>query len=119
MITVVDTSIWIDHFSGRDPSIRERLLAPGMFVHDFIVGELVLGSIPRGVPVPEEVQVMGRVPTLQHDQVMEFVLKHRLQGTGIGWPDAHILASTATRTARLWTRDRSLLAAAARAGVPA
>src|SRR2546421_1946151 len=101
-MVVIDTSVWIDHLSGRDRSIRQRLLAPGVLIHDFILGELILGSIPRGAAVPEEITSVGRVPTLPHEQVVSFVLHHRLQGSGIGWVDAHVLASVAAAKARLW-----------------
>lgn len=118
MIVVADTSVWVAHFSGRDLTIRERLLVPGVVVHDFIVGELVLGVLPRSPRVPEEIEAMGRVPALPHKVVLDFVIHYRLQGMDIGWVDAHVLASTAAAQARLWTLDKALAAAAARAGVP-
>jgi predicted nucleic acid-binding protein len=119
MIVVVDTSVWVAHFSGRDPTIGHRLLASAVMVHDFTVGELVLGVLPRSRRVPEEIGAMGRVPALPHSVVLEFVIQHRLQEMGIGWVDAHVLASTASAGARLWTLDKAFAAAAVRAGVPA
>ncbi|MGA2327014.1 MAG: hypothetical protein ABSH05_12090 [Bryobacteraceae bacterium] len=38
---------------------------------------------------------------------------HRLWGKGIGWIDAHLLASAPLSKCALWTHDRRLRAAAA------
>ncbi len=40
-------------------------------------------------------------------------------GRGIGWGDAHLLASTLMAGAQLWTFDRSLAAVALSLGVSA
>jgi predicted nucleic acid-binding protein len=49
---------------------------------------------------------------------MDLVERERLYSTGIGFVDAHLLASTLlTPRARLWTRDRRLHEAAERLDV--
>jgi hypothetical protein len=45
---------------------------------------------------------------------MEFVERHRLEGTGIGWVDLHLLVSAALGRAGVWTLDRRLSVAAQR-----
>ena len=50
------------------------------------------------------------------NQVMQFIQSHRLIGQGLGWIDVHLLAS-AIETARLWSKDRGLVAAADRLGI--
>jgi hypothetical protein len=40
--------------------------------------------------------------------VLAFVERHRLMSRGIGWVDAHLLASTALARSSLWSRDRRL-----------
>ncbi len=43
------------------------------------------------------------------DEVVFFIERHALMGKGIGYEDAHLLASlTLDGTSRLWTRDRRL-----------
>jgi len=44
---------------------------------------------------------------------VEFVQGRQLQGRGIGWVDAHLLASTLVERGRLWTADASLADVAA------
>jgi hypothetical protein len=52
-----------------------------------------------------------------HDEVVEFVEARGLQGRGIGWIDAHLLASTVVERCTLWTVDASLAVLAAELGV--
>ena len=48
------------------------------------------------------------------EEVLQFIENHRLMGKGIGYVDAHLLASvTLTDGAQLWTRDKRLGAIAA------
>ena len=50
---------------------------------------------------------------------MEFVESHGLAGRGIGWVDAHLLASARLGGIGLWTLDARLAAAARALHVPA
>ena len=51
-------------------------------------------------------------------ETLLFIEKRALMGRGIGYIDAHLLASvTLTENARLWTRDKRLAAVAAQLGV--
>jgi hypothetical protein len=43
-----------------------------------------------------------------HDEVAEFVTARGLRGRGIGWIDAHLLASTLVERCSLWTADAPL-----------
>jgi hypothetical protein len=57
----------------------------------------------------------GEIPragTVGHAEVVELVRSRRLQGRGIGWIDAHLLASTLVERCRLWTADAKLAAVA-------
>jgi len=44
-----------------------------------------------------------------HDEVLQFISKHKLHGKGIGWIDCHLLASTFLTICKIWTLDRPLL----------
>lgn len=116
-LVVVDTSVWIAQFAGRGPDLTDRLDDERVRVHEFIVGELILGAIPRGHSALATLNRAPRVPTLLHEEVYAFVRFHRLEGSGIGWVDVHVLASAQVAGAELWAADAALLRAAARAGV--
>jgi hypothetical protein len=52
--------------------------------------------------------------------VLHFIGRHALFGLGIGYVDAHLLASVRlTAGATLWTRDKRLLGVAERLGLAA
>ena len=114
---LVDTCVWIDHFVRSTGSIAERLASISIVMHEFIQGELVLGAIPRNHPAADYIDAMPRLATVPHPMMMEFIRFHRLEGSGIGWIDAHLLASAKLATAEIWTTDRALRKAAQRCGV--
>lgn len=116
-VLVVDTSVWIAQFAGRGPDLSARLDDERVHLHEFILGELVLGTIPRGHPSAALLSKVPRVATLSHDETIEFVRLNRLEGSGIGWSDAHILASVVVSGAALWTLDKPLRSAANELGV--
>ncbi len=47
-LLVVDSSIWVDHFAGRRRQPVERLAQEHIRIHEFTIGELALGALPRG-----------------------------------------------------------------------
>jgi hypothetical protein len=90
-----------------------------VLVHPFIEGELALGGLTRRGQILEALRDLPRATVARHEETLAFVERHRLSGAGIGWVDAHLLASAALDQARLWTRDQRLAAAAARLGLAA
>ena len=54
-----------------------------------------------------------------HDEVMTMIDRYGIFSMGIGYTDAHLLASVLLeQRAALWTRDKRLRAAAEKAGAP-
>lgn len=111
---LVDTSVWRRYFSGT-ASVRrlgDLLEEDGtVLVHPFIIGEMVLGGLSA-----REEGLFARLPcadTVPHGEVLELVRRRRLMRSGIGWVDAHLLASALTSSAVLWSIDAALTAAAA------
>jgi predicted nucleic acid-binding protein len=114
---LVDTSVWRRYFSGSAgvSALADLLDEDGaVLIHPFVLGELVLG----GLSVREE-SLFARLPSatlLAHDEVLEFVRRRKLARRGIGWIDAHLLASALASGAALWSADGPLSAAAAEIG---
>lgn len=111
---LVDTSVWVDHL--REGNARlERLLRDGLvLVHPFVIGELALGQLKRRSEILGFLGEMPVAETASHDEVLEFVGRHELAGSGIGWIDAHLLVSAALNGVSLWTLDRRLSVVAGR-----
>ena len=115
---LVDTSVWRRYFGGT-ASVRrlgDLLDEDGaVIVHPFVVGEMVLGGLSS-----LEEALFARLPSagmVPHREVLDFVRRRRLMRRGIGWVDAHLLASALTSSAVLWSIDADLRAAATDLGV--
>jgi predicted nucleic acid-binding protein len=63
---------------------------------------------------------LPQAPLVFSEEVNFFIERHQLFGLGIGFVDAHLLASTRLiGTARLWTRDKRLQLVAERLKIAA
>lgn len=114
---LVDTSIWADHIGRAVPTLTLLLDRDGVLMHPFVLGELALGNL-RDRGVIETLNSLPQVHMAFDREVLMFIERHALFGTGIGYVDAHLLAAARLADdAQLWTRDRRLHAAAVRLGV--
>ena len=116
---LVDTSVWVDHLRNGNAALARLLESGEAFCHPFIVGELACGDLRRRTEVLALLAHLPAVPTIEHHEVLAFIDAHKLMGAGIGWIDAHLLASTLLSRTRLWTMDRPLARAALKLGVAA
>ena len=115
---LVDTSVWVNHLRAGDRALAGLLEAGKVLAHPFVIGELALGNLPRRCQVLRELQDLPQANVATDREVLYFVDRHRLFGLGVGYVDAHLLASVSlTAGAGLWTRDRRLGRAADRLGL--
>lgn len=115
---LVDTSVWIDHFRAADPQLVALLSSDSVLAHPFVIGEIALGSVAKRTEVLRHLNNLPVAITATHDEAMIFIDRHKLASTGVGYVDAHLLASAAlTHGGALWTRDKTLRASALRCGV--
>lgn len=106
---LVDTSIWIDHLRAGSPPLTSLLETGIVVCHPFVIGELACGSLSNRSEILNLLQSLPQLPTATNDETLFFIEQHSLMGRGIGYIDIHLLASTAIRAARLWTRDKRLM----------
>lgn len=110
---LVDTSVWIDHLQRRSNTLSAALDRESVLTHPLIIGELACGSIKHRREVLSLLSDLPSAVVATHDEVLLFIEQQHLMGKGIGFIDAHLLASTAlTPGSRLWTRDKRLAALA-------
>lgn len=114
---LVDTSVWIDHLRDGEPRLAALLEAGQVYVHDFVIGELACGSLRARDTVLGLLNAMPRAGRAEEDEVLGLIERHQLMGRGIGYVDAHLLAAALIAHARLWSRDRRLLAIADELGL--
>lgn len=114
---LVDTSVWIDHFRRSSPDLSLHLEESEIWAHPFVIGELACGDPVNRFEVLGLLEELPMAPLAEHGEVLAFLEGHALMGSGIGWVDAHLLASARLGHLKLWTLDRTLAAAADRVGV--
>ena len=120
MTVLVDTSVWIRFLSNRAPyaaALEELLSRDEVCGHDFVYGELLIGDVGGRKHFLEDYEQMHQAPMVRHSEVVAFVRARRLHGQGIGWIDAHLLASSLVGRLKLWTTDPRLLTLAKELGV--
>lgn len=91
------------------------LLESQVQIHPFVAGELALGSPRQRATILDALGNLPQVKPAHEMEVRLFIENWKLYGSGIGYVDAHLLASTAlTPGTLLWTNDRKLRTVAVR-----
>lgn len=107
-MTLVDTSVWIDHFRRGNAELRALLEADEVLSHPFVTGELACGTLPnRGETLYFFSCLPAAVPA-DNAEVFHSLEMHRMWGKGVGWVDAHLVCSALLSKARFWTLDQRL-----------
>ena len=116
---LVDTSVWVDHLRRGNAILAPHLGRAEVWCHPFVIGELACGRLKNRREVLALLTALPQVRQADHDEVLAFVESNGLGGSGIGWVDAHLLASAMLTSVPLWTLDRRLasMARALGAGV--
>jgi predicted nucleic acid-binding protein len=119
-VILVDTSVWVEHLRAGDKMLAALLDAGRVLAHPFVIGELALGELRQRELVLETMRNLPQSGAATDEEVLHFIGRHRLFGSGIGYVDAHLLAAVLLSSASaLWTRDKRLLGVADRLGLAA
>ena len=116
---LADTTVWIDFLAGRFSAVelRSLLAANRVVCHTAVRGEIALGSIARRDEVLRLLSQLPRAPVIGDDEVFAMIETRQLSASGIGWIDAHLLASVMAGKHVIWTADKRLTKIAARLSV--
>jgi hypothetical protein len=107
-MVLADTSVWVDHWRRGNNGLAALLEEDRIVVHPMVIGELALGALRSRADVLGDLRELRTSTMAEHAEVLELVERRRLWGRGIGWVDAHLLASALLDGVRLWTLDRNL-----------
>lgn len=110
---LVDTSVWIEHLRAGNDRLKALLFDQQVFCHPFVIGELACGTLQKRGEILTMLKALPEADLLEHEEVIRFLDVRRLYGRGIGWVDAHLLASTILTGCSIWTLDKPLRRAAA------
>jgi len=112
-LVLVDTSVWVDHLRKGDAALAALLESYTVLAHPMVIGEIACGSLRDRMLVLGLLDSLPSATVAQTHEVLGFIERKHLFGKGIGFIDAHLLASAALGDAStLWTRDKRLLAVA-------
>ncbi len=114
---LADTSVWVAHFRESVPLLQDLLIENRIVVHPWVIAELACGTLPRRQQVLRWLQRIPAAKVAHDAEVLALIENKHLWGTGLGWVDAHLLASGLITECELWTRDERLQSAAKRLGL--
>ena len=120
MSVLVDTSVWIRFLANRSPyaaGLDALLSRDEVTGHEFVYGELLMGDRGARQALLSNYELMDQAPLVRNAEVVAFVRQRKLNGRGIGWIDAHLLASALVEGLRLWTADSPLATVATELGI--
>lgn len=116
---LVDTSVWVEHLRRSQQRLAALLADGDVACHRFVIGELALGNLRKRAQILEYLSNLPVLAMAEHDEVLALVERRRLMGAGLGWVDAHLLASSILAHVPIWTLDKPLASQARRLGVSA
>lgn len=115
---LIDTSVWIDHFRSTEPIVTRLAAEETILMHPLVFGELAMGNFAKRSAVLPWLARFIPAKVADHEEVLDLVESHALHGKGLGFVDAHLLASARLMpSVRFWARDKRLLIAASALGL--
>lgn len=117
MIVLADTSVWVDLWRHGNPRLARLLEENRVVIHPFVLGEIALGVVTPRAEVLRDLRALDAPRVAGDDEVFALIERSPLWGRGIGWVDAHLLATALLDRLRLWTLDRPLARVAGELGL--
>jgi len=114
---LVDTSIWIDHFRNGNAALIDFLHNGEVIVHRFVIGELSCGLMKNRKEIISLLAELPEAVIADHGEVLELIELKKLFGAGIGWIDAHLIASALLTKVNTITLNKPLAKAARSLGI--
>lgn len=107
-MTLVDTSIWVDHLRKGTPTLGRLLQEKQVLTHPWIIGELACGMLRNRNEILTLLQDLPQAQIADDHEVFSFIETYKLFGKELGWVDVNLLASAQLTGCTLWTTDKSL-----------
>ena len=115
---LADTSVWVDHLRFGDKDMRQLLHRGQIVIHPFVVAELALGSIKNRAKTLALLDLLPQARIAQLNELRLTIESRRLYSVGIGFTDAHLIASVLIDSPTLlWARHKKLRKVAENLGI--
>ena len=108
MKTLIDTSVWINHFNKKDLHLIALLESDDAVIHPFILGELMCGQIPNRNQVIHALKKIKQLDAVTPKEFEYFINEQKIYSSGLGFVDCHLLASAMIGHCALYTHDKTL-----------
>ena len=105
-MTLVDTSVWVDHLRKGNPTLTQLLNGNEVAIHPFIIGELACGGLKNRSEILGLLNELPSAIVADNNEVLQFIERNHLYGKGLGWIDVHIMASALLSKANVLTLDK-------------
>ena len=90
---LADTSVWVDHLRAGSGTLEAELVARNILIHPFVVGEIAMGHLSPRKQIMEAFDDLPAAIIATDREVLQFVERHRLFDTGVGYIDVHLLVA--------------------------
>ena len=107
-MVLVDTSVWVSHLRDGNTELASLLNEGRVLCHPLIVGELACGNLKDRAVILSFLQLLPMSIEADHEEVLSFIDNNRLMGKGMGYVDAHLIASALLTGVPIWTLDKKL-----------
>jgi predicted nucleic acid-binding protein len=112
-LILVDTSVWIDHLRRPIPELTGLIAEERCLLHPYVLAEIALGNLANWSQRVIRFRALPSVEPLGAAELVDLIDRLKLQGSGLGFVDAHLLGTAATRpNVLIWSRDQKLVARA-------
>lgn len=112
-MVLIDTSVWIEHLRGKIDAVEDLLTDNEVIIHPFIIGEIACGNFTNRGEVLSMLRELPALSVTDDSLVLYFIEQNQLSGLGIGYIDAHLLASVVLEPpTRVLTFDKRFRTAA-------
>ena len=110
--SIVDTSVWLEHFRVGSERLQGLLLDEQVLCHSLVVGELTCGILQKRTEILAMVKALPEVRLLDQEEMLSFLEARRVYSRGMGcW--MHIGLPRDSRGRSLWTLNKPLRRTAA------
>jgi predicted nucleic acid-binding protein len=110
-MTLVDTSVWINHFHKPSLKLIALLEKKEVLTHSAVLGEIAAGSMRNRARVLGDLKQLQRADEISAEETLYFIEMRHMYGKGLSWVDLQLIASCLTTKCSLLTEEKRMMKA--------
>ena len=84
-MTLVDTSVWVNHLRAGSPRLASLLQESLVLTHSYVIGELACGMLKNRAEILALLQALPKAQVADDHEVLHLLESQKLYGVGLGW----------------------------------